>query len=326
MAGAPVLQEGLGGSDRGAAGGEPPLGGDPTEHPSDVERPVTLTCSKCRAEKPVEEFSPSPKHRGGRYPWCKPCKAAYAANWIRKIPKEELSAYNAKWRAQRDADKEAREQYLRQSVAYSLKSRYGITQRQAVELAAFQGGVCAICHSPPRNPSTKRGGLHVDHDHTTGLVRGLLCEPCNQGLGFFRDDVARLQGAIEYLGNPPAARVVFTEPMAKPARDPAKRNPEKTVSAEIQLICKQCGDEFSRKAQSEHRNRARGKEGPFCGQRCAGLWFRDQRGVKGLVHGTTTGYTSFKCRCPDCKRAHAEAERDRLRRRSDPTARGSHST
>ena len=57
-----------------------------------------------------------------------------------------------------------------------------------------QGGACGICGEAP----TIRA-LHVDHDHETGQVRGLLCQPCNHGLGNFKDDLNRLAGAMRYL-------------------------------------------------------------------------------------------------------------------------------
>jgi hypothetical protein len=55
-----------------------------------------------------------------------------------------------------------------------------------------QGGLCAICEGPLERP-------HVDHDHTTGKVRGILCFNCNAGLGKFQDNVAVMAAAVEYL-------------------------------------------------------------------------------------------------------------------------------
>jgi len=76
-----------------------------------------------------------------------------------------------------------------------LKRDYGITLEEYNERLEFQGGVCAICKCPP----TGRFQLAVDHCHSTGMIRGLLCSFCNHGIGNFRDDVERLASAISYL-------------------------------------------------------------------------------------------------------------------------------
>lgn len=77
-----------------------------------------------------------------------------------------------------------------------LQKKYGISLAEYDKLLAEQNGVCAICQGPPR---TFRH-LVVDHDHKTGQVRGLLCQPCNVGLGQFEDDESRLRRALEYMG------------------------------------------------------------------------------------------------------------------------------
>ncbi len=64
-------------------------------------------------------------------------------------------------------------------------------------LLAVQNGVCAICGNAPGDRHF--GILTVDHDHKTGKVRGLLYNECNVGLGRFKEDVALLGRAIEYL-------------------------------------------------------------------------------------------------------------------------------
>jgi hypothetical protein len=70
--------------------------------------------------------------------------------------------------------------------------RYGIGDAEVAAMIEAQGGVCAICEGPLDNP-------HVDHDHATGKVRGILCFNCNAGLGKFRDDVDVMAAAVEYL-------------------------------------------------------------------------------------------------------------------------------
>lgn len=84
--------------------------------------------------------------------------------------------------------------------AWALKSIYGITVEQYDEMLATQNGVCFICGDPP-DPNGVRAAsrLHVDHCHATGTNRKLLCLCCNNGLGHFRDDPARLRSAAEYL-------------------------------------------------------------------------------------------------------------------------------
>jgi Recombination endonuclease VII len=320
MARAPTLQKGVEKSDGAAETGQQP---GPVSSPADPEAQAqalsTLTCTKCHESKNPEDFSPSPKHKNGKYPWCKPCKAEYARGWIRTIPKEVVAAQARARRERRDADKAARAKYLTQSVVYALKSKYGITPHYVVELAEHQGGVCAICKAPP-NTSKKRGGLHVDHDHATGKVRGLLCESCNQGLGLFRDNQESLRGAIAYLQEPPASVAVFTEPPIQPKPEPAARRAAPIPHRQIELECKWCSRRFLRSLRSEIDNRSRGKEGPFCGRPCSTKWGQLQQTPKSIVHGTPTGYTSYKCRCPECKRAHADAERSRIARNGRASA------
>jgi len=75
-----------------------------------------------------------------------------------------------------------------------LKERHHITAGEYKALAARQNGLCAICLGPP---SSSR--LAIDHCHTTGRIRGLLCTKCNLGLGSFRDRRDWLLRAAEYL-------------------------------------------------------------------------------------------------------------------------------
>jgi hypothetical protein len=62
-------------------------------------------------------------------------------------------------------------------------------------MLADQDGGCAICG----DPSPEQGSLHVDHDHATGRVRGLLCVSCNNALGAFRESFETFRAAADYL-------------------------------------------------------------------------------------------------------------------------------
>lgn len=74
-----------------------------------------------------------------------------------------------------------------------LKSRYGITPEDFEEMLKKQDGRCAICGIQYHLT------LHIDHDHTNGRVRGLLCNNCNRGLGHFKDSMDLLLKARSYL-------------------------------------------------------------------------------------------------------------------------------
>lgn len=78
----------------------------------------------------------------------------------------------------------------------SLRLRFGLTLAQYEDMRAAQNCRCAICRA--HKPGGK-GDWHVDHDHRTKRVRGLLCQNCNIGLGNFKDSPARLNAAINYL-------------------------------------------------------------------------------------------------------------------------------
>lgn len=94
--------------------------------------------------------------------------------------------------------KENRDPYKRQEVMW--KHKYGITRAEFEALLEAQDGKCAICGAT--GDQTRYGVLCVDHDHETKKVRGLLCEPCNLGLGKFQDSPARLRSALAYLEKP----------------------------------------------------------------------------------------------------------------------------
>lgn len=120
-------------------------------------------------------------------------------------PKEKHAAYQRKWRAENKEKAQAsvlkwrRANPEKQAVISrraNMSHRYGITTEQRDERFEAQGSCCAICSTT--EPGTK-AGWHVDHNHTTGDVRGILCHGCNVGLGCFKEDPDAIQRAIDYL-------------------------------------------------------------------------------------------------------------------------------
>jgi hypothetical protein len=80
---------------------------------------------------------------------------------------------------------------------YNLGVKYGLTPELYVEMLSRQDFKCAICGTD--KPSNKDIYFHVDHDHATNEIRGLLCLKCNMGLGYFNDNIKTLSNAIRYL-------------------------------------------------------------------------------------------------------------------------------
>ena len=167
------------------------------------DRPIKR-CSKCTIPKPLTEFHRATAMRDGHRNECKECtryvrRLNYQANrdayikkaqeWKRKNPERHRESERRR-RRRRDSRqiRIERDQYLRRA--------YGLTLEEFDFLIAAQAGECAIC--------AKVDGerLHVDHDHATGRVRGLLCGNCNRAMGLFHEDARRFEAAGSYLRTP----------------------------------------------------------------------------------------------------------------------------
>lgn len=130
---------------------------------------ATKTCAACKEQKPLGAFHRQPKAKLGRHAYCKPCfNDRYRGKRRRTTPPE-----HRRW--------------------LNIKTRYGMTREQYDALLEAQGGVCAICRAAVPQ--------HIDHDHATGAVRGLLCHGCNVRLGGW-DDADWRTRALAYLGLP----------------------------------------------------------------------------------------------------------------------------
>ena len=119
-------------------------------------------CSKCKIQKEVECFN---KRGNGVQGVCKVCQESRPS----RIAYRKSERYKQN---QRDYNKIRR----RKSNAWYLEKGYGVTIEQYNDLFQKQNGECAICHKPQ---SEMKLQLSVDHCHTTGKTRGLLCQRCN---------------------------------------------------------------------------------------------------------------------------------------------------
>lgn len=115
-----------------------------------------------------------------------------------RVEGEDRKTYEARaQKAYRKARKEAFQ-------GYELKRNYGLSSEKYQKLLDHQNGTCAICGKEEKiEIKGKLLSLAVDHCHTSGDVRGLLCNNCNRGLGLFNDSIESLTNAISYLSSPP---------------------------------------------------------------------------------------------------------------------------
>lgn len=116
----------------------------------------------------------------------------------KRVKWREWQAANREYDKQRRKDRYAadpeRDKAATRKAIYRRK--YGLTIAEYEAMVVAQGGRCAICGTD------KPGGVGrwpIDHCSESGVVRGLLCNGCNPGIGFFKHDINRLQQAIDYL-------------------------------------------------------------------------------------------------------------------------------
>lgn len=155
-------------------------------------------CTTCGVEKPLSAFYPIRTERGvvPRIPLfqarCKACCIARVQKRVNGPKRVELLA-------QRQRHYQRLKEEGRANLGYEdrMYHRLYASSRAAYDTQlASQNGRCAVCN---RLPAEGEARFAFDHDHVTGLTRGVLCPSCNGGLGCFRDDPVKLRSAITYL-------------------------------------------------------------------------------------------------------------------------------
>lgn len=126
-------------------------------------------------------MSKDASRKDGISSWCKNCRKDSTRKW------NSLNTNRARKKYTRE--------YLQQRE-YTLLHRYGINLNDYEDILKSQNYSCAICKKEAKEMTYH---LHVDHCHTTGKVRGLLCSPCNVFLGYARDNTEVFKEAIRYI-------------------------------------------------------------------------------------------------------------------------------
>jgi Recombination endonuclease VII len=167
---------------------------------------MTKICTNCKEDRPIDHFGKCSRNADKINNECKFCNRARANRWAAEN-KVKNSIRASTW------NKENSQRHNEISVKWNvgnkrkkrdthLKKNFGITIEEYDNLLNVQEGKCAICGNPEstfdgRTKSPKM--LSVDHDHITGVVRGLLCQTCNLVLGLFKDSLERFEMAMKYL-------------------------------------------------------------------------------------------------------------------------------
>lgn len=158
------------------------------------------TCCRCKQEKPLTDFRKATKQKDGHQHACRMCANKDTKRWRMKNRDRELEKgkirrennkekYNAMSKKWRDANPDKVKEN-------TIKKRYGIDLAQWQTMFDAQDGKCIICGT---HQFELKKELAVDHCHTTGKVRGLLCIRCNRAIGLFRDSPDLLDKALKYL-------------------------------------------------------------------------------------------------------------------------------
>jgi hypothetical protein len=154
-------------------------------------------CKVCAELKPLDDFYRAAGMRDGYRSDCKSCNLATRAAKYRGNPRPAIERA-LQWQRDNPERHQAKQREYAESGKKKiadrkshLKRTYGLTLEDFDAMLAAQGGGCAICGKPNVD--------HIDHDHRSGRVRGILCFGCNVAIGQMDDDPDRLITAMAYL-------------------------------------------------------------------------------------------------------------------------------
>lgn len=191
---------------------------------------MTRCCSKCKVDKPLSEFYKNKSQPEGHEHYCKQCakeakhkyrasekgqaylKAYQASEQFKAVMRRYANSVTHRQYIQSEKYKQGQKKYRQSKIGrkkakewrvnhpqrlhhWTLMRRYGITLKKYNQMLSQQGGKCAICNST----NACGHNLSVDHDHTSGKVRGLVCKRCNYLIGVVEWEHNKLEKIFRYL-------------------------------------------------------------------------------------------------------------------------------
>jgi len=161
---------------------------------------ATKICTTCGIEYPatLEYFYKSEHSKLGLHPKCKKCVREYDNSEERQKAKRAWTARNREKVREFSREYKATPSAKAKTRLNHVLHNYQLTEEELVQMMNNQKGCCEVCGDSLVKPDSKRF-YAVDHNHTTGAVRGLLCNECNLVLGYVKEDKDTLLKAIAYL-------------------------------------------------------------------------------------------------------------------------------
>lgn len=146
-----------------------------------------LLCGRCNIIKDVSSFGVRSGTKRGYQYWCKSCQVCRSRETYKKRPRKSNEN-----KVERNKD-----EIKLNALKRMLKYRYSLDYDEYLQMYERQNKCCRICLLEYNLGGPK--GLHVDHDHSTGEVRGLLCRNCNVALGLIKENKDILLRIFNYL-------------------------------------------------------------------------------------------------------------------------------
>ena len=162
-------------------------------------------CTRCKCEKAESEFA---EYKGKLFCWCRACQRESSSLYYHALSERKRKALNRRghatakssgseqrhrnrWKQKYQDDPVFRQRFQTAQAA----KRYGITPEEYADRRSRPCAICGVFDAPGKRGS----GMHIDHDHASGSIRGTLCAACNRGIGMFGDRAELLVRAAAYL-------------------------------------------------------------------------------------------------------------------------------
>lgn len=157
----------------------------------------TKICIKCKKTKNIEEFNQKSKGSATRKSYCKECQSEYNKQYRSKHLDKANAVKRQYYKDNIEKERLRNKNYHKRYPYRFYKKCYGITIEQKKEMILKQNYKCLSCGTDLKLLKDKK--VHIDHDHTTNKIRGILCSNCNTALGLLNENFDNAIKLSEYI-------------------------------------------------------------------------------------------------------------------------------